>query len=159
MTLNWGIACTGLICQDFATALDTLESDQHVLRAVAARKLEDAAKFAQRFNMVAHYDSYDALFADPDVDIVYVGSIIPAHKDLCIRALKAGKHVLCEKTMCVNGAEQEEILDTARVEKRFFMEAIWTRFFPIIDRLRMELNNKTIGNCARSIQSAYMTRF
>ena len=145
MVLNWGIVSAGFISQDFAEALYRLKSDKHVLRAVAARKLDDAAKFAARFEMPKHYDSYDALFADPDVNIVYVGSIISAHKDLCVRAMKAGKHVLCEKTMCVNGVEQEEILGTAKAENRFFMEAIWTRFFPLTERLRRELKDKTIG--------------
>ena len=145
LVLNWGIVSAGLICQDFATTLYQLKSDKHVLKAVAARKLEDASKFAARFEIANHYCSYDALFADPDVNIVYVGSITSAHKDLCIRAMKAGKHVLCEKTMCVDSAEQEEILSTAKTEKRFFMEAIWTRFFPLVERLRTELKNKTIG--------------
>ena len=145
LSLNWGIVCTGSISQDFATSLYHLKSDKHVLKAVAARRQEDAAKFAQRFEIAKHYGSYDELFADPEINIVYIGSITSLHKDLSIRAMKAGKHVLCEKTMCLNGVEQEEMLATAKAENRFFMEAIWTRFFPLTQQLRTMIKQETIG--------------
>ena len=144
--LRWGIVSTGLISQDFVTALQSLKSSYHVLQAVGARRVEDAKKFAERFNIASYYGSYDELFQDKEVNVVYVGSINTTHKDLCIRALNAGKHVLCEKPMTLNSKEQEEVLAAAKNNNRFFMEAIWTRFFPVIENIRRELENKTIGD-------------
>jgi dihydrodiol dehydrogenase / D-xylose 1-dehydrogenase (NADP) len=73
------------------------------------------------------------------------GSLNPSHKELSVKALKAGKHVLCEKPMCMNSTEQEEVLAASKESEKFFMEALWTRHFPLVDRLRQELKNKTIG--------------
>lgn len=144
--LKWGIASAGLISADFCTALLSLKSTKHVIQAVAARNLEDARQFALRFNIPNYYDSYDKLNEDPEVNIVYVGAINTAHKDISVRALNAKKHVLCEKPMTLSLKEQEEVFSAARSNERFFMEALWTRFFPSILRLKQEIENKTIGD-------------
>lgn len=145
LVLKWGIVSTGSISTDFCTALLTLKSAEHVLQAVSARRVEDAQKFAERFHVAAAYGSYDELVRDPNVNIVYVGSIMTAHRDVCLKAIAAGKHVLCEKAMTVNSKEQEEILSAAKKQNVFFMEAIWTRFFPIIEQLKKEVDAKAIG--------------
>lgn len=93
--LKWGIVSTGSIAQDFVTAVQSLSSPFHVMQAVGARRLDDAQKFATRFGMPAAYGSYDELVNDPNINIVYVGSVNPTHKDVCVKALNAGKHVLC----------------------------------------------------------------
>lgn len=146
LVLKWGIVSAGKISQDFCTALLTLKSEHHVLQAVAARNLDDANKFAERYQMPAYYDSYDKLFLDSSINIVYIGSINTTHKDLCLKAFNAGKHVLCEKPMTMNQEEQEEVLNAAKEKNLFFMEAIWTRFFPAIDKIKAEIDNKTIGD-------------
>lgn len=142
---NWGIVSAGMISQDFTSAVESLKSDKHNLVAVAARKLEDAATFAKRFNMPLHFDSYDALFASDKVNIVYIGSINTAHMDLSLRAINAGKHVICEKPMSMAPAEQEQVLAAAKAKGVFFMEGIWTRFFPVIQELKKELAAGVIG--------------
>jgi dihydrodiol dehydrogenase / D-xylose 1-dehydrogenase (NADP) len=107
--------------------------------------LEDAKKFADKFAIPSHYDSYDEMLSSKEVNIVYVGSIISMHKEHCLKAINAGKHVLCEKSMSINSAEQNEVLDAAKKKGVFFMEALWTRFFPLIQKLKQELANGTIG--------------
>ena len=67
------------------------------------------------------------------------------HKEACLKAIQSGKHVLCEKPMTVNCIEQEEVFSLAKAKGVFFMEAVWTRFFPLIERLREELRIGTIG--------------
>jgi len=65
---------------------------------------------------------------------------------MCIKAINAGKHILCEKPMCINPTEQEEILKSAKEKGVFFMEALWTRFFPIISRIKEEIAKGEIGD-------------
>ncbi len=123
----------------------SLKSKNHVLQAVAARNIEEAKKFADRFGIPTYYDSYDKLNQDPEINIIYVGSINTTHKEISVRALNAKKHVLCEKPMCLSLKEQAEVFNAAKLNQRFFMEALWTRFFPSILKLKQELDNGTIG--------------
>lgn len=120
--LNWGIVSSGAISQDFCTALKSLKSDKHILSAVAARSLSDAKSFAERFEIPTYYEGYDKLFVDPNINIVYVGTLNNTHKELCLKAIAAGKHVLCEKPMSISRAEQEEVLNAAKQYNVFFME-------------------------------------
>ena len=95
LVLKWGIVSAGKISQDFATALQSLNPSHHIVQAVGARSLEDAKDFAKRFNVPSAYKSYDDLYQDPQVNIIYVGAINTAHKEICLKAINAGKHVLC----------------------------------------------------------------
>ncbi|KAJ1525628.1 hypothetical protein ONE63_008846 [Megalurothrips usitatus] len=145
MTTNWGIASAGLISHDFATAVATLPSNEHKLVAVAARDLTRAKEFAARHNIPHAHSSYEDLAKNPDVDVVYVGVINTQHFQVSKLMLEHGKHVLCEKPLCMNQKETAEILKLAKEKKLFFMEAIWSRFFPSYDLVRQELSNGTIG--------------
>jgi dihydrodiol dehydrogenase / D-xylose 1-dehydrogenase (NADP) len=156
LVLRWGIVSSGLISQDFCIAIQSLKSDKQILQAVAARRLDDAQKFAHRFQIPSSYDSYDNLFADEHVNIVYIGSINSTHKELCMKAIHAGKHVLCEKPMCMNSVEQEEVLRAAEEKRVFFMEALWTRFFPVIDKIKEEIEHKSSIGELRFFQSNFM---
>lgn len=122
ITLNWGIVSAGLISEDFCIAVKSLKSNDHVLKGVAARKLADAKKFAEKFQIPNFYDSYDKLFVNKEINIVYIGAVNHTHKDLCLKAIEAGKHVLCEKPMTLNKTEQELVLKAAEKKKVFFME-------------------------------------
>jgi dihydrodiol dehydrogenase / D-xylose 1-dehydrogenase (NADP) len=145
MKLRWGIISAGLISQDFCIGLKTLDPNNHSIEAVAARSLGDAKQFAQRFQVSSYFDSYDHVYTHDKVDIVYVGNVNTAHKETCLKAIANGKHVLCEKPMSLNCKEQDEVLEAAKSKGVFFMEGLWTRFFPAIDRLRLELKNDSIG--------------
>jgi len=67
---------------------------------------------------------------------VYIGTLNPQHKEQTIMALNAGKHVICEKPLGMNKREVEEMIAAAQANKRFLMEAIWTRFTPAFNRVR-----------------------
>ncbi|CAL8144825.1 unnamed protein product [Orchesella dallaii] len=144
--LRWGIVSAGLISNDFVVALGTLNPQEHTVAAVAARKLEDAEKFAKEHGIPKAYDSYQKLFDDPEVDVIYIGAIHPTHLPLGKAALDAGKPVLCEKPLCVNVRETKELLEYAKAKNLFFMEALWVRFFPAYQKLRELLSNKAIGD-------------
>ena len=91
-----GIIGCGLISFDFTSALKV--SSRSKVVACGARSLEKAKNFARQFDIPMHnaYDSHDAVLTDPNVDIVYVGTIHPSHYKSVINALNNGKHVLCE---------------------------------------------------------------
>ncbi|CAF1563017.1 unnamed protein product, partial [Didymodactylos carnosus] len=123
---------------------------EHSVVAVGSRKQEQADKFATEFKIPQSYGSYTACMSDANVDIVYIGTIEQLHRDLCLTAFQANKHVLCEKPLGMNSAEVEEILSTAKKSKVFFMEAIWSRFVPIYDDLRealKEIGTVTLVDC------------
>jgi dihydrodiol dehydrogenase / D-xylose 1-dehydrogenase (NADP) len=122
LVLNWGIASAGLISGDFCMALLSLESKYHKLVAVSARNINDAKKFAEKFNMPHHYDSYDRMMESKEINIVYVGSVNTTHREICLKAIHEGKHVLCEKPMSINSKDQEDILQAAKQKGVFFME-------------------------------------
>lgn len=69
---------------------------------MGARNLSDAQKFAERFGFVSYYNSYDELCNDKLVDIVYVGSINTTHKEIALKAIAAGKHILCNLKPHIN---------------------------------------------------------
>lgn len=146
---KWGICATGKISNDFASCLLHLKNlgAPVSLHAVAAGSgLLSAQNFQRRFDVTRSYGSYAELFQDPEVSIVYIGAIHPAHHGLCLQALSSGKHVVCEKPIALNLRELEEIQECARRHNRFLLEGMWTRFFPAYREIRrMVLEAKTIG--------------
>lgn len=139
MQLRWGIIGTGRICQDFCLALLTCEPAEHRVVAVGARSKAQAEKFVQDFSLgddVRVYGTQEDVYRDENVDIVYIGTIEQAHRKLTIEALENDKHVLCEKPLGMDDNEVKDIVEAARRSKKFMMEAIWSRFFPIYDHLR-----------------------
>jgi len=96
---------------------------------------------------IAHaYDSYEALCVDPDVDVVYIGTIHPTHCKLATLALSHGKHVLVEKPMAMNAKEAEAVISLAQQKHLFFMEGMWARFFPAIRFVRQLIEDGGIGD-------------
>ena len=142
-TIRWGILGPGSIAKQFARGLAVLPDAELV--AVGSRSAEHAAAFADEFDVPRRHASYAALVADPDVDAIYVATPHPFHKDHSLLCLRAGKAVLCEKPFTVNAADAQEVIDCARHEKRFLMEAMWTRFLPILGQVRQWLAEGAIG--------------
>eukprot|EP00928_Gymnodinium_smaydae_P074491 TRINITY_DN57535_c0_g1_i1.p1 TRINITY_DN57535_c0_g1~~TRINITY_DN57535_c0_g1_i1.p1 ORF type:complete len:368 (+),score=38.30 TRINITY_DN57535_c0_g1_i1:91-1104(+) len=132
----------GMISSDFCCSLVANGSD---ISAVAARDVDKAQAFADKFHAKRAHGSYQALADDPEVDIVYVGTIHPAHLGNVTMALEAGKHVVCEKPLGINSAEVQKMVDLARSKKLFLMEAMWTRCFPAIRKVREVLAAGEIG--------------
>lgn len=142
-TIKWGIMGPGGISRYFATDLAYAQGAELV--AVGSRTLENAQKFASEFNVPRAYGSYDEMMQDPDIDIVYIGSLHPVHKDHILACLRAGKAVLCEKPFTINAKEAEEAIRVARENNVFLMEAMWTRYLPPIVQVRDWLKQGLIG--------------
>lgn len=142
--LRWGIIGTGQIAKIFAA--DIPYADNAELVAVGSRNQATADAFGDRFNVPKRYDSYQDLANDPDVDVVYVATPHPNHHDSVIMCLEAGKHVLCEKSFAMNTAEAREMIDAAKQHNRFLMEAMWTRFRPLMYKVREIVDSGQIGD-------------
>jgi predicted dehydrogenase len=141
--LRWGIASTGKIAAAMAQALGTLPDAEIV--AVGSRTQAAADGFAERFGIPRAHGSSEALWADPDVDIVYIASPHSHHREMTVAALAAGKHVLCEKAFALNAAEARTMIDAARRADRFLMEAMWTWFIPAVVELRRRVADGVVG--------------
>ncbi len=142
-TLRWGILATGGIAHMFTADL-VLHGFQ--VQAVGSRTQQSADTFAARFGIPTAHGSYEALVADPDVDIIYVSTPHPFHAENAALALKAGKHVLIEKPIAMNGREAREIVDLAASLGLLVMEAMWTRFLPHMVRVREIIAAGTLGD-------------
>ncbi|MBL7501856.1 Gfo/Idh/MocA family oxidoreductase [Frankia sp. CNm7] len=134
--IRWGIAGTGLIAGEFARDL-ALVADAELV-AVGSRGTARAAAFGDEFAVPRRHGSYEALAADPGVDVVYVASPHSAHLAHTLLFLGAGKHVLCEKPLALSAAQVARMQAAATDAGRFLMEAVWSRFTPAY-RLMLEL--------------------
>lgn len=113
--------------------------------AIAARDGERAAQLAAECGFEKSYGSYEELFADPAVDVVYIGSTHNFHARHVRMALNAGKHVLCEKPLTVNAALARELFALADEKGLLLTEATWTRYQPAARALREILDSGEIG--------------
>lgn len=141
--VKWGIMGPGGIARQFAS--DLLVTEGAELVAVGSRTLENAEKFAKEFGAARAYGSYEEFVNDPEVEIVYIGTLHPAHKENMLACIRAGKAVLCEKPFTINAKEAEEVARLAREHQVFVMEAMWTRFLPPIVKVREWLAEGRIG--------------
>jgi predicted dehydrogenase len=141
--LGWGLIGTGGIAETFAADLTFTDSGR--LAAVGSRHMDSADRFADRFNIPNRHASYEALVADPDVDVVYVATPHPTHHAGALLALRAGKPALVEKPFTMNAAEAQELVATARAGRLFLMEAMWTRFLPHIEQIRRLIAEGALG--------------
>ncbi|MEN9937859.1 MAG: hypothetical protein RLZZ387_4438 [Chloroflexota bacterium] len=149
---RWGIFGTGNMASQLSIALARLPEARVV--AVASRSKSRADLFADGAGIPHRYGSYEALLDDPDVDVVYVATPHTEHRANTLAALRAGKHVLCEKPFALNAAEAEEMVAEARSRGLFLMEAVWMRFLPLMDDLRALLGAGEIGE-VRMLQADF----
>lgn len=140
--IRWGILATGGIAHAFA---DDLVRNGHTITAVGSRSQESGTAFAAEFHIPTVHASYEALVADPEVDVVYISTPHPFHAANARLALEAGKHVLVEKAFTLNAREAREVVDLAASLNLLVMEAMWTRFLPHMVRIREILAAGTLG--------------
>ncbi len=140
--IRWGILGTGGIAH-----LQVHDLIQHgfTVAAVGSRNQASADAFAAEFDIVAAHPSYEALVADPNVDVVYVSTPHPYHARNALLALDAGKHVLVEKSFTVNAAEAHAVVDRAKQNGLIVVEAMWTRFLPHMVRIRELIADGALG--------------
>lgn len=141
--LRVGIIGTGWIAEKAAITLRGLKDCEAY--AVGSRTPEKAEAFARQWGIGKAYGSYAALMADPDVDLVYVGTPHSHHYDVTREALLAGKPCLVEKAFMANRREAQEIIDLAHERRVFLAEAIWTRYQPVVATVRELIANGRIG--------------
>ena len=138
-----GIIGTGRIADKAATTLNGLNTCEAY--AVGSKKLETAQAFAAKWGIKKAYGSYAELLADPDVDLVYVGTPHSHHYDVTKQAIMAGKPCLVEKAFMANARQTKEIIDLAHERGVFLAEAIWTRYQPAVNIVRNLIADGRIG--------------
>jgi predicted dehydrogenase len=143
MSVNWGFLSTARINR--LVLAGARESDRVDVVAVASRDRERAEAYARENGIERAYASYEALLADPDVEAVYISLPNSLHVDWSIRALQAGKHVLCEKPLSRRPAEVEEAFDAAEQAGLVLMEAFMYRHNPQTARLEELVDSGAIG--------------
>ncbi len=152
MSVKWGIISTARINRHFLTGARQ-SSDVEIL-AVASRGQTSADEFARAEGIPRAYGGYDALLADPEVEAVYIPLPNSLHVEWSIRALEAGKHVLCEKPLSRHPAEIKRAFDVAAANDRFLMEAFMYRHNPQTHRVKELVKTGAIGRL-RMIRASF----
>ncbi|MFW5644531.1 MAG: Gfo/Idh/MocA family protein [Bacteroidota bacterium] len=142
-TYNWGILGLGNIAHKFAQALRATENGN--LLAVGSRTIDKAENFASQYNIGRWYGNYEDLIRDDDIQIVYISTTHNLHYELAKKSMEAGKHVLCEKPVTINSRQFEQLRELAESKNVFFMEALWTRFLPHMQRAMEFIEQDKIG--------------
>jgi len=142
--LSWGIIGTGNISKTFASGL--AKSRTGKLVAVGSRSQAPAEAFAAKYGSIRAHGSYEALLADPDVQAVYIGIPHPSHAEVCLKAARAKKHILCEKPLTLNHAEAMVVAEAAKENGVFLMEAFMYRCHPQTTKLVELIREGTIGD-------------
>ena len=145
--IRWGIMGTGTIATDFVNVLKALPGTQ--VAAVGSRNVERASEFAEALALdggtTTLHGSYEALAADDSLDVVYVATPSLRHVDDSLVCLRHGRAVLCEKSMAPSAREARRVLNEAAARQLFFAHAVWSRFFPVMARLRQTIQSGAIG--------------
>ncbi|RFS15948.1 Gfo/Idh/MocA family protein [Emticicia sp. C21] len=141
--IRWGIIGLGRIAEKFAN--DLVKVPDTKLHAVASTSIDRAQDFAQKFSVPYHYNSYQDIFKTPDLDVIYIATPHTSHAENAILCLKNKMAVLCEKPFAMNLKEVQKMVDTARENDTFLMEAMWTRFIPVIQKTQELIAEDRIG--------------
>ncbi len=141
--LRWGIVGAGEISRQFVCS--SRECSGATIAAVASRSLDTASAFAGAHGVEKAYGSIESMLAAADVDIVYVGSPDRLHKEHCLMAIAAGKHVLCEKSLAQNVTDADEMYAAAEQKNVMLQDGVWSRFFPAVEHARELLEEGAIG--------------
>ncbi|MCX5894321.1 MAG: Gfo/Idh/MocA family oxidoreductase [Proteobacteria bacterium] len=151
--IRWGILGNATIAR--VCVIPAIQKSRNgVVHALATRFPADAGEVAAQHNIPRVYDSYAVLLADPEIDAVYIPLPNHLHHPWTLRALEAGKHVLCEKPLACNAREAQEMADAAGASGRVLMEAFMYRFHPRSLRIRQMVADGCIG-APRLVRSAF----
>ncbi len=141
--VRWGILGTGGIAATLTE--DLLILDDHVVAAVGSRDGRRAGDFAKKYGIERAYGSYEDLAADGSLDVIYVATPHSDHAAGARLCLQAGRAVLVEKPFTVTAAEAADVIALARDRRLFAMEAMWTRFSPLVSEIRDLVAGGAIG--------------
>ena len=147
----------GMLGSGFVTKLALINPAKQVpevrIEAVGSRSAERARAYADENGIPRSLD-YEALVGDPDIDIVYIALPISLHAEWTIKALAAGKHVLCEKSMTANADEAAKVAQAVRQNNRVFMEGYHFPYHPFWQRVRALLHTRAIG-AIKSVEATF----
>lgn len=156
MKVKWGVLGTAAIAKG-CTIPGMLLAEHCELFAIAGRNEEKAAAYAEKFGFKKYYVGYDKLIEDPEVQALYIPLPNHLHKEWVLKALKAGKHVLCEKPMAINAADSEKMYSVAKENNVFLMEAYAYLHTPYVAMLKEIIDSGEIGT-VEYIESAFVTQ-
>lgn len=154
--LRFGILSTGNIASQFIKGINGGATRSGVT-AVGSRSADKARAFADQYNIPGAHGSYDAVINDPDVDAVYNALPNLHHKEWTLKALAAGKHVLCEKPMGMDAAETQEMFDAAKSHGKLLVEAFMYRAHPQTRAVMKAIHGGAIGE-VRTIRTTFCFR-
>jgi predicted dehydrogenase len=140
---TWGIIGPGKIANKFAVAL-TLAGRTRLV-AIASRNAARGRAFAADHGAQSIYDSYEQLAADPSIDAVYIATPHGFHAEHALLCLRQGKAVLCEKPMALSARQVAEMVEASVSHRAFLMEAMWTRFIPLMQQVMDLIGDGKIG--------------
>lgn len=140
--LQWGIIGLGTIAHDFAQSFNQTTS---ILTACASRSLDKAKDFAQKYQLPKAYGTYEELLEDEEISIIYVAVPNRQHHQHILKALKAGKHVLCEKAITMNALELEEVIVLAEQNKLVLAEAMTIFNMPLYHEMHKLIDSGRLG--------------
>lgn len=136
------------------TTRDTHDVTHKIVAVGSSTSKEKAEQFISKMGIPADMDckahgSYEELVQQDNVDAVYIGTPHSHHFSNAMLALRAGKHVLCEKSLTVNVNQARVLFQEAAKQKLFLMEAVWTKLFPICREIRQLIRKREIGTVLR----------
>ncbi|OAB44654.1 Gfo/Idh/MocA family protein [Paenibacillus antarcticus] len=151
--LKWGVLGSARIAVN-SVIPGILQSDLNEVVGIASRNLEKAQKTAVKFQIPKTYGSYEQLLQDPDIDAVYIPLPNHLHYEWTIKAIQAGKHVLCEKPLALNAEEAERMVRSANEAGVILAEAFMYRYHPRYTQIKEIIDRGEIGE-VRGIRSAF----
>ena len=153
---KWGVLGTANVAA-WGTIPGMIKSESCELYAIAGRSLEKAESYKERFGFEKAYGSYDELLEDENVQAIYIPLPNNLHKEWVIKALNAGKNVLCEKPIGLNADETREMYETAAKNQVLLMEAYAYLHSPYVESLKKDVSDKIIGD-VDYIETAFVTQ-
>ena len=156
MAVKWGVLGTANIARG-CTIPGMKNAKGCELYAIAGRNEEKVKNYKEEFGFEKSYVGYDALLKDPDVTAVYIPLPNHLHKEWVIKALKAGKHVLCEKPLALNADDAREMFDEAKANGVILMEAYAYLHSQYVVSLKEDVKSGIIGD-ADYIETAFITQ-
>jgi predicted dehydrogenase len=142
--IRWGILGAGQVARGFAQGLSVLPDAE--LAGVTSRTAATSKEFARQFPAKRLYSTSEELASDPNIDVVYIATPHHRHFEDSKLCIEYGKPVLCEKPFTVNAREAESIIEMARRQQVFCMEAMWMRCMPLIRKTRELVKEGVIGD-------------
>ncbi|NCC44817.1 MAG: Gfo/Idh/MocA family oxidoreductase [Clostridia bacterium] len=152
--IRWGLLGAGRILDRWMNGARQVEDME--IAAIASRTKERAQLMADRYG-IQEAITYEEMLEREDIDVVYIPVPHTAHKELAVQAMDHGKAVLVEKPAGINAKEHQEMVEAAKRNKVFYMEAVWNRFFPMVDQIHEMIGENGIGE-VRAMNMAFSYR-